>query len=188
LSLRSDNLDSIGELYTVDDFRQLIVPIEATPAFLGGLGELEDHGDRVIEHIVRIRVKLPSSCPLGAFSRRLMVDCDANAAPLCGHRPTATFVKGLSGFGQSAPPVPDPNNAAHAPARCQPLVTSDGSQSSTAIHSTGANGFPICRTDATCAETSHAGFGKIFFQLPHHAVSTLTFALMRGSTTEIACK
>jgi hypothetical protein len=149
--LRSDNLDSIGELYTVDDFRQLIVPIEATPAFLGGLGELEDHGDRVIEHIVRIRVKLPSSCPLGAFSRRLMVDCDANAAPLCGHRPTATFVKGLSGFGQLAPPVPDPNNAAHAPARCQPLVTSDGSQSSTAIHSTGPNGFPICRADATCA-------------------------------------
>jgi hypothetical protein len=29
---------------------------------------------------------------------------------------------------------------------------------------------------------------KYFFQLPHHAVSTLTFALVRGSTTEIACK
>jgi hypothetical protein len=29
---------------------------------------------------------------------------------------------------------------------------------------------------------------KIFFQLPHHAVSALTFPLMRGSTTEIACK
>jgi hypothetical protein len=37
LSLRSDNLDSVGELYTEDDFRQLIVTIEATPAFLGGL-------------------------------------------------------------------------------------------------------------------------------------------------------
>ena len=29
-------LDSVGELYTEDDFRQLT--IEATPAFLGGLG------------------------------------------------------------------------------------------------------------------------------------------------------
>jgi len=44
--LRSDDLDSVGELYTKDDFRQLIVTIEATPAFLGGLGELEDHGER----------------------------------------------------------------------------------------------------------------------------------------------
>ena len=46
MSLRSDNLDSVGELYTEDDFRQLVVAIEATPAFLGGLGELEDHGER----------------------------------------------------------------------------------------------------------------------------------------------
>ncbi len=45
LSLRSDNLDSVSELYTEDDFRQLVVAIEATPAFLGGLGELEDHGE-----------------------------------------------------------------------------------------------------------------------------------------------
>jgi hypothetical protein len=41
--LRSD-LDSVGELYSEDDFRQLVVTVEATPAFLGGLGELEDHG------------------------------------------------------------------------------------------------------------------------------------------------
>src|SRR5262245_14245224 len=46
LSLRSDDLDSVGELYTEDDLRQLVVTIEATPAFLGGLGELEDHGQR----------------------------------------------------------------------------------------------------------------------------------------------
>jgi hypothetical protein len=45
LSLRSDDLDSVGELYTEDDFRQLVVTIETTPAFLGGLGELEDHGE-----------------------------------------------------------------------------------------------------------------------------------------------
>ena len=44
--LRSDDLDSVGELYTEDDFRQLVVTIETTPAFLGSLGELEDHGER----------------------------------------------------------------------------------------------------------------------------------------------
>jgi hypothetical protein len=30
----------------------------------------------------------------GAFSRRQIVDCEASAAPLCGQRPTASFVKG----------------------------------------------------------------------------------------------
>jgi len=44
--LRSDNLDSGSELYTEYDFGQLVVVIEATPAFLGGFGELEDHGER----------------------------------------------------------------------------------------------------------------------------------------------
>jgi len=39
LSLRSDDLDSIGELYAKDGFRQLVLAIEATPAFLGGLAE-----------------------------------------------------------------------------------------------------------------------------------------------------
>ena len=47
MSLRSDDLDSVAELYTEDDFRQLIVTIEATPAFLG-LGELEDHASAVL--------------------------------------------------------------------------------------------------------------------------------------------
>src|SRR6266436_3469347 len=46
LSLRSDNLHSVGELYTEDDFRQLVVAIEATPTFFGSLGQLEDHGER----------------------------------------------------------------------------------------------------------------------------------------------
>jgi hypothetical protein len=45
--LRSDNFDSVGELYTEHDFRQLVVTIKATLAFLGGLfGELEDHCKR----------------------------------------------------------------------------------------------------------------------------------------------
>jgi transposase len=46
LSLRSDDLNSIGELYTENEFRQLVVAIGATPAFFSGLGELEDHGER----------------------------------------------------------------------------------------------------------------------------------------------
>ena len=46
MSLRSDDLDSVGELYTENNFRQLVVTIKTTPAFLGGLGELEDHGER----------------------------------------------------------------------------------------------------------------------------------------------
>ena len=44
--MRSDNLDSVGELYAEDDFRQLVVAIEATPPFFGSLGKLEDHGER----------------------------------------------------------------------------------------------------------------------------------------------
>jgi hypothetical protein len=45
-SLQSHDLDSVGELYPKDDFRQLGVAIEATPTSLGGLGEFEDHGER----------------------------------------------------------------------------------------------------------------------------------------------
>jgi DNA mismatch endonuclease, patch repair protein len=44
--LRADFLDSVGELYTEDGFPQLVVAIKAMPAFFGGLGELEDHGER----------------------------------------------------------------------------------------------------------------------------------------------
>src|SRR5262249_22807428 len=35
-----------AELYTEDDFRQLVVAIDATPTSFGSLGELEDHGER----------------------------------------------------------------------------------------------------------------------------------------------
>jgi hypothetical protein len=45
LSLRFDDLNSVGESCTENYFRQLIVLIEATPAFLGGLGQLEDYGE-----------------------------------------------------------------------------------------------------------------------------------------------
>ena len=36
MSLRFDDLNSVGEPYTENYFRQLVVAIEATPAFLGG--------------------------------------------------------------------------------------------------------------------------------------------------------
>jgi hypothetical protein len=45
LCLQSDDFDSLAERYTEGAFRQLILTIEAPPAFLRGLGELEDHGE-----------------------------------------------------------------------------------------------------------------------------------------------
>ena len=48
MSLRSDDLDSVVELYTEDDFRQLVVAAETMPTFLGRLCELEDHGQRCL--------------------------------------------------------------------------------------------------------------------------------------------
>ena len=41
--MRSDNLDSVDELYTQDNFRQLVVAIEAPPPVFGALA------DQVIE-------------------------------------------------------------------------------------------------------------------------------------------
>src|SRR5690242_16091527 len=47
LSLRSDDLDTVCELYAEDEFRQLVVAVEAAPTgLLGILGELEDHRQR----------------------------------------------------------------------------------------------------------------------------------------------
>ena len=48
MSLRSDNFDSVGELYTKDDLGELVVTIETAPAFFSGLGKLEDHGERCL--------------------------------------------------------------------------------------------------------------------------------------------
>ena len=44
--LLPDGFDPVDELYTGDQLGQLVVSVEAAPAFLGGLGELEDHGER----------------------------------------------------------------------------------------------------------------------------------------------
>jgi hypothetical protein len=35
--MQYNDLDSAGELYTEDEFRQLVMAVKATPAFLGGL-------------------------------------------------------------------------------------------------------------------------------------------------------
>ena len=51
--MRSDDLDSVSELYTQDDFRQLVVTVETAPASLGGLRELEDHGQRSLSREIR---------------------------------------------------------------------------------------------------------------------------------------
>ena len=45
MSLRSDDLNSVGERYIQDNFGQLVVTIKTTPGFLGGLGELDVFGD-----------------------------------------------------------------------------------------------------------------------------------------------
>ena len=59
MSLRSEDLDSVGEPYTEDDFRQLVMTIETAPASLSGLGELKIMASAVLferhpfERIVR---------------------------------------------------------------------------------------------------------------------------------------
>jgi hypothetical protein len=46
LSLRSEDLDSVCELHTLDDLWQLIVATEPAPASLRGFDQLEHHGER----------------------------------------------------------------------------------------------------------------------------------------------
>ena len=56
-----DDLYSVGEFHTCDQLWQLVVTIEAAPAFLRGLDELEDHrergfvGEAAFDRIVRCR-------------------------------------------------------------------------------------------------------------------------------------
>jgi len=61
LSLRTDDLDSVVELYTKDDFRQLVMAAETMPTFLGGLRSLKIIASAVLferqplDRIVRCR-------------------------------------------------------------------------------------------------------------------------------------
>jgi hypothetical protein len=54
-----DDLNSVGELYSKDDFRQLVMAIETPPAFFGALSEFEDHRERglVRETLIAIRLR-----------------------------------------------------------------------------------------------------------------------------------
>ena len=51
--MRSDNLDSVGKLYTEDNFRQLVVGHRGDASFFGGFGEFEDHGQRSLSREIR---------------------------------------------------------------------------------------------------------------------------------------
>ena len=46
MSFSADVLDPIGERDPADHLRQVVMTVEPSPAFLGGLGQLEDHGER----------------------------------------------------------------------------------------------------------------------------------------------
>jgi hypothetical protein len=59
LSLRFDDPDSVVELYTEDDFRQLVLAAQAIPTFFGGLRELVDHRE---SGLVEKSMELPSGC------------------------------------------------------------------------------------------------------------------------------
>jgi hypothetical protein len=69
LRLLPDGFDTVEELYTLDHLGQLVVAVEATPARLGRLSELEDLASAVLlerqpfARTVRWRTvaKLPSS-------------------------------------------------------------------------------------------------------------------------------
>jgi hypothetical protein len=58
--LLGGDLDAVGELHTLDHLWQLIVAVEAAPAFLCGLDEFEDYGERGL-----VREALRQTWPLG---------------------------------------------------------------------------------------------------------------------------
>jgi hypothetical protein len=79
LRLRSDNLASVGELYTEDNFRQLVVAIEATPAFLGGFGGLKIIASAVLFE----RHPLERTCAVADRCERTFDDV-GNRYEICG--------------------------------------------------------------------------------------------------------
>jgi hypothetical protein len=79
LSLRSENLDSVRELYTENKFWQLVVTIEATPAFFSGLGEFEDHSERSLVREASLR----AHCAV-ADGRERAFDDIRNRYEICG--------------------------------------------------------------------------------------------------------
>jgi hypothetical protein len=53
-----------------------------------GVIDVEDNGSMRAAH------SRAASVLRRVFSKRQMVDCEASAPPLCGQRPTASFIKG----------------------------------------------------------------------------------------------
>jgi hypothetical protein len=79
LSLRSDDLEPVGELHSENEFGQLVATVEAPPAFLGGLGELKYHGECGLVRVgsaARAR-SLPSSSVASAGRSPGMPPADA---------------------------------------------------------------------------------------------------------------
>ena len=76
MSLRLDYLDSVFELYTDDDFRQLVVSAQTIPAFLGGLCELEGARPDVVHRALHRRSSVDAAVRRQAFCRRRILSFD----------------------------------------------------------------------------------------------------------------
>jgi hypothetical protein len=64
------DLDAVGELYTLDRFRQRVVASEPMPAFPRGVGQLEDRGERGLVREAALRSDRPvAHSREGAFDR-----------------------------------------------------------------------------------------------------------------------
>ena len=83
LSLRSDDLSSVGEPYAENYFRQQVMTIEA-PAFLGALGQLENHRERGLvreapfgahRSVAHPFMRLTQRTSLELINRQLLREC-----------------------------------------------------------------------------------------------------------------
>jgi hypothetical protein len=81
LSLRFDDLDSVVELYTEEDFRQLVVAAQTIPTFFGGLRELVDHCESGL--VGKTSPRSDRSMPRGR-ERALNRICRAQVFPVLG--------------------------------------------------------------------------------------------------------
>ena len=84
MSFSADDLDAVGEGYTKNDLRHLLVAIEPSPAPLGGLGQLEDHGERGL-----VRQAALSAHGAVADGREGALDRVRNQYVVCGAPSTA---------------------------------------------------------------------------------------------------
>ena len=83
MSLQFDDLDSVVELYTEDDFRQLVVAAQTIPAFFGGLRELVDQCESGL--VGKTSSRSDRSMPNGR-ERALNRICRAQMFPVLGRK------------------------------------------------------------------------------------------------------